>query len=345
VARYIAFLADFNLEIRHLPGRCNQADPLSRCPDYDNGAQDNEETTALPDSLFINLIETMALNKQIREQQNKDKELLKEWERKYRLAQDSQGVRWKNTALVMTGGIDMKRTLLHSYHDSITAGHPGTWKTYASLLRSYWWPTLKPDVMEYVKGCATCQANKTITRRNVPPIDPIIPQGEPTPFTHIAVDFITKLPLSAGHDTIMTITDQGCTKAVILLPCNEESGSEDVATLFLERAFPFVGLPSRVISDRDTRFTSQFFREVCWQLNVKQNLSTAYHPQTDGQSECTNQTLETALRIYCNHQQNDWAQWLPILQYALNSQTSATTKQIPFITWMGYLPRAHQPTR
>jgi transposase InsO family protein len=99
-----------------------------------------------------------------------------------------------------------------------------------------------------------------------------------------------------------------------------------------------------VISDRDTRFTSQFFQEVCRQLNVKQNLSTAYHPQMDGQSERTNQTLETALRIYCNHQQNDWAQWLPILQYALNSQTSATTKQIPFMTWMGYLPRAHQPT-
>jgi Chromo (CHRromatin Organisation MOdifier) domain len=71
----------------------------------------------------------------------------------------------------------------------------------------------------------------------------------------------------------------------------------------------------------------------------------AYHPQTDGQSERTNQTLEAALRIYCNHQQNDWAQWLPILQYALNSQTSTTTKQIPFMTWMGYLPHAHQPTR
>jgi Integrase zinc binding domain len=241
--------------------------------------------------------------------------------------------------------MDMKRTILHSYHDGVTAGHPGTWKTYASILRSYWWPTLKPDVMEYVKGCATCQANKTITRRNVPPIDPIIPQGEPTPFAHIAVDFITKLPLSAGHNTIMTITDQGCMKAVILLPCSEESGSEDVAKLFLERAFPFIGLPSQVISDRDTRFTSQFFREVCWQLNVKQNLSTAYHPQTDGQSEYTNQTLEAALRIYCNHQQNNWAQWLPILQYVLNSQVSATTKQIPFMTWMGYLPCAHQPTR
>jgi transposase InsO family protein len=83
----------------------------------------------------------------------------------------------------------------------------------------------------------------------------------------------------------MTITDQGCTKAVILLPCKEESGSEDIAKLFLEQAFPFIGLPQHVISDRNTRFTSRMFQEVCQQLEVKQNLSTAYHPQMDGQSE------------------------------------------------------------
>jgi Integrase zinc binding domain len=128
----------------------------------------------------------------------------------------------------------MKHIILHTYHDSITAGHPRTWKMYASLLRSYWWPTLKPDIEEYVKGCAKCQANKTITRQNMPPLDPIIPEGEPTPFAHIAVDFITKLPLSEGHNTIMTITNQGCTKVVILLPCNKEFRSEDVTRLFLE---------------------------------------------------------------------------------------------------------------
>jgi hypothetical protein len=100
----------------------------------------------------------------------------------------------------------------------------------------------------------------------------------------------------------MTITDQGCMKAVILLPCSEESGSEEIAKLFLERAFPFIGLPLCVISDCDPRFMSQFFQEVYRQLDVKQNLSTAYHLQMDGQSEWTNQTLEAMLRVYCNHQ-------------------------------------------
>jgi transposase InsO family protein len=84
-------------------------------------------------------------------------------------------------------------------------------------------------------------------------------------------------------------------KAVILLPCHEESRSKEIAKLFLERAFPFIGLPSRVISDRDPCFTSRFFQEVCRQLDIKQNLSMAYHPQTDSQSEWTNQTLEAML--------------------------------------------------
>jgi Integrase zinc binding domain len=106
--------------------------------------------TALPDSLFIKLIESTALDKQIRNQQHLDKELLEKWDKLHQLAKDSQGVWWKGRALVTTGRDDVKCTILHTYHDSITAGHPGVWKTYTSLLRSYWWPTLKTDVEEYI---------------------------------------------------------------------------------------------------------------------------------------------------------------------------------------------------
>src|SRR6267142_2839238 len=120
---------------------------------------------------------------------------------------------------------------------------------------------------------------------------------------------------------------------------------EGVAKLFKDRIFPFVGLPKKIISDRDPCFTLAFFRELCKQLEVTQNLSTAYHPQTDGQSEKTNQQVETALQIYCNYQQNDWAKWLPIVQYAINARPSATTKQAPYKLWMGFIPRAHQADR
>ena len=122
-------------------------------------------------------------------------------------------------------------------------------------------------------------------------------------------------------------------------------GSEEVARLFRDHAFPYTGIPKKIISDRDTRFTSQFFKELCDQLDIKQNVSLAYHPQTDGQSERTNQTLETILRIYCNHQQDNWADWLKIAQYVINCRPSSTTKKPPYELWMGFIPRTHQPTR
>ena len=136
---------------------------------------------------------------------------------------------------------------------------------------------------------------KTITHCNVPPIVPIGPKEDTTPFATITVDFITKLPESRGSDTILTITDHDSTKAVILIPCREDMGSEEVTRLFRDHAFPYTGIPKRIISDRDTRFTSQFFKELCAQLEIKQNMSSVYHPQTDGQSERTNQMVETIL--------------------------------------------------
>jgi hypothetical protein len=119
-----------------------------------------------------------------------------------------------------------------------------------------------------VKGCAICQANKPITHRNNSPIHPITPQEDALPFQTIAIDFIVKLPESEGYDSIMTITDHDCTKAVILVPCQEKIDAKGVAKLFKDHVFPFVGLPKKVISNRDPRFTSTFFKELYKQLNV-----------------------------------------------------------------------------
>ena len=118
---------------------------------------------------------------------------------------------------------------------------------------------------------------------------------KPLPFATMSVNFVVKLPLSKGSDSILTVTDQGCTKAVILVPCREDMGAEAVAKLFKECVFPYTGIPTKLISDRDTRFTSAWFRELCRALGVDQNMSTAYHPQTDGQFERTNQTMEGLL--------------------------------------------------
>ena len=165
------------------------------------------------------------------------------------------------------------------------------------------------------------------------------------PFEHISMDLIVKLPPSQGYDSILTITDHDCSKAAIFLPCNETIDGPGVAELYVQHVFPHYGVPKKIISDRDTRFVSNFPKELCKILDIKQNISTAYHPQTDGQSEQTNQWLEQFLRIYVNHQQNNWASYLPVAQYAHNAWLNSTTKQEPFKLILGYIPRAHQLPR
>ena len=153
------------------------------------------------------------------------------------------------------------------------------------------------------------------------------------------MDFITKLPKSGKYDTILTITDHDCTKAAIFIPCQETITAEGVATLYLRWVYPRYGVPAKVITDRDTRFTSKFAKGLCDALQIKQNISTAYHPQTDGQSERTNQFLETYLRFYCEEKQDDWHKWLPFAEFAHNQWPNATTQKTPFELIMGYTPK------
>src|SRR5712664_186680 len=143
---------------------------------------------------------------------------------------------------------------------------------------------MRKTVEEYVKGCAQCQANKVNTHRARLPQFPITVDPDAQPFEVIAMDFITKLPVSSGYDTILTITDHDCSKAAIFIPCNETLDAEGTALLYATYVLPHYGLPKKVISDRDPHFTTTFTKELCRLLDIEQNISSAYHPQTDGQS-------------------------------------------------------------
>ena len=202
---------------------------------------------------------------------------------------------------------------------------------------------MKDFVTAFVKGCATCQMHKINTHPTKLPLFPISPSHS-LPFQTIAMDFITKLPQSYGKDTILTITDHDVSKAAIFIPCQETINSVGIAELYATYVFPHYGIPLKIISDRDPRFDSTFTTHLCRLLGIKQNISTAYHPQTDGQSECTNQSLEIYLRLYCDTQQKEWAKLLPLAQYVRNSWPNTTTKQVPFNTLIGYTPQVHHPT-
>src|SRR5712671_4923814 len=251
----------------------------------------------------------------------------------------------KEGAFVVVGNNALKRGVISLFHDSTTAGHPGITKTLALMKPYYWWPNMKNFVTEYIKGCTTCQMTKVNMQPTRPPLFPIHSEVNALPFQTISLDFIVKLPTSDSYDTILTITDHDCSKAAIFIPCNEEIDAAGVAKVYATYVFPHYGLPKKVISDRDPRFASNFSRELCDLLRIKQNISSAYHPQTDGQSERTNQSLEQYLRLYCGSQQKEWAFWLPLAQYTWNSWPNASTKKSPFELILGYVPLAHQPSR
>jgi hypothetical protein len=194
--------------------------------------------------------------------------------------------------------------------------------------------------MEYVKGCAECQQHKVNNRPTKAPLQPIYPKPEAMPFETVALDFIVKLPISQGFDSILTVTDQGCTKAAIFIPCNEDITAEETAALYIKHMFTHFGLPTKVISDRDPRFMSKFMQEACKVTGVKHAPSTAYHPRTNRQSERSNQWLETAIRFITDQKQKNWAPYLPIAQFAHNNWPSDTTRKSPFFLLMGFNPRA-----
>jgi hypothetical protein len=233
--------------------------------------------------------------------------------------------------------------VISQFHDSTTAGHPRILRTKRAINQFYWWPTIKQDVENYVKGCATCQSTKPRTSQPKPPPNPITAEHPTTPFGTIALDFITKLPTSNEYNTILTITDHDCSKAALFFPCKELITVEEVAKVYATHVFPHYGIPRKVISDRDPRFTSEFIRTLFKRLGIKQNLSSAYHPQTDSQSERTNQWLEQYLQIYGDFNQSDWAEWLLLAQYVHNSWMNETTKQSPFNLLIGVTPYAHSP--
>ncbi len=134
---------------------------------------------------------------------------------------------------------------------------------------NFWWPSMKQDIEQYVKGCAACQANKANTCHLKPAIIPITPKHT-LPFQTVSMDFIVKLPKSGKYDTILTITDHDCSKAAIFIPCQETITAEGVAGLYLRYIYPRFGVPKKIISDRDTQFTSKFAKGLCDSLQIRQ---------------------------------------------------------------------------
>jgi len=153
------------------------------------------------------------------------------------------------------------------------------------------------------------------------------------------MDLITDLPKSQGFDSILTIVDQGCSKAAKFIPCTKMINGTGVALEYLKHLVPWFGLPKRIILDCDPRFTSAFAKEMCKALGIQQNLSTAFHPHTDGQTEQMNAWIEQYLRPWTSGKPSAWSQLLPVAEFAHNSWKHDIACRSPHELLIGIKPQ------
>ena len=158
------------------------------------------------------------------------------------------------------------------------------------------------------------------------------------PWTAISMDFIVGLPKSEGYMKIWVIVDR-FSKMAHFIPLRTEEHIKELALTFVKEIWRLHGLPESITSDRDARFTSKFWTSLMQLLQVKLNLSTAFQPETDGQTEWVNQTLEQYLRSYCSYQQDDWVSLLPFAEHAYNTSISESAKASPFEINYGFSPQ------
>jgi hypothetical protein len=250
-------MGDYNLQLVHKPGVTNKADLLSRCPDHDQGKEDNGEVLVLPPHLFVNTIEGQeTLEELVLAAQGGQEETLQRLREEAGIQHKGNG--WfKDNALVVLDK-DLFRRILEAYHDHPSAGHPGILKMYQMIKEVYWWPHQRDFVTKYVQRCATCQSTKLGTTCPKIPIMPITVKEQAPPFVTIALDLITDLPLSQGYDSILTITNHDCSKAAIFLPCLKTIMGEGIAHLYVQHVFPHFRVLRRVISDQDPQLMGKF---------------------------------------------------------------------------------------
>ena len=233
-------------------------------------------------------------------------------------------------------------TLISSLHSSLTLGHAGRFHTKTFLECDFWWPGLSTYVNQFIEGCTTCQQNKVNTHPTKPLLNPI-PSSSAIPFKQISVDLVTDLPEVHSKDSILVVVDHGLTKGVIIIPCSKTVNAMGIAKLFFSHVFKRFGLHDSLISDQGPQFASAFARELARLLQYDVKLSTAYHPQTNGQTEHTNQEIETYLHIFCANNPKAWLDLLPTAEFQHNSAPHHSTRTSPFNLMFRYEPWAYPP--
>ena len=333
-ARWSEKLQEFDMKVVHRPGKLNDAaDALSRRPDHQVNNVIQQANVSIDDSLIVDIKAGYANDIACRQliQQFTSGE---QSDTSYHLADD---IIYKDNCIYVPDVSDIKSKLMQEHHDIPLSGHVGIHKTLERLKRKWYWPKMKREVEDYVRSCVACQQNKPSHQKPIGLLQPLpIPERR---WQQVTMDFVPQLPLSKnGYDSLYVIVDK-LTKMVHYIPTTTNADAPEVAKLFMNNVVKLHGVPESIVSDRDTRFTSMFWKSLWEQLGTKLHMSTAYHPQCDGQTERANRVLEEALRAYVSPLHDDWDDHLAVLEFANNSSVSVSSGKTPFELNYGEIPR------
>ena len=354
-ARWLDFLAHFNFLIRFRPGtQSGKPDALSRRSDHREVGEDEDSANVLLKPEFFAEVAALSANDDIITDEirrltpedpalrpiiayfsNDPRNAPHDVQKRMEDFELDDGLVFRKGKVYVPANEEVKRKILELYHDTTLAGHPGQAKTFELLSRAYYWPSAKAWVNKYVDSCDSCQRNKTHQHRPIGFLKSLeVPEG---PWQAISYDFITDLPPSNGFDSIMVVLCR-LTKEAHFIPTNKTVDAIGTAKLLINNVWKAHGLPIKSVSDRGTQFNSETFKEVNKQLGIQQSMSTAFHPQSDGQTERVNPTLEHFLRAFTHYRQDNWADLLPHAEFSYNNSLHSSTGKTPFFATRGYHP-------
>ncbi|WVZ51471.1 LOW QUALITY PROTEIN: hypothetical protein U9M48_002616 [Paspalum notatum var. saurae] len=331
--RWLELIKDYDVNINYHPGKANVvADALSQksyCSHLIARARELPQELCEECALFMFgiLSHTKAVVLEIDEKIQAIKQSIKEG-RSSEFTEDEEGVVWYKQRLCVPNIESLQELILCEAHDSAYSMHPGSTKMYHDLKTRFWWYGMKHDVAEYVALCDTCQRVKAEHQRPTGLLQPLkIPEWK---WKEIGMDFIVGLPRTqSGFDSIWVIVDR-LLKVAHFIPVKERYTGKDLAKLFMSRIICLHGVPKRILSDRGTQFTSIFWKKLHEATGTKLDFSSAYHPQTDGQTERVNQILEDMLRACALSNKKSWDKSLSYAEFFYNNSYQASLKKAPF---------------